>query len=151
MRPILEHRLAGCFCFFLFVFFFFAIARNRSIEFIYFEFVLLFISAINMCMEGSISTDASRYVYLDSTGAPNYQAVSCTCELRFQYTGTLDIKYRSEGDDNCGIVFRMNEYAWSCEQSMTDTFVTQSVNNITYVKTDDTIRDAPACLGVKPG
>ena len=104
-----------------------------------------------MCMDNNISVDSNTWVYLDSTGAPNFQTVSCSCELDFQYTGTLNIRYRSEGEQSCGIEFRLDDHFWSCERSKSDTFVTQSGNNITYYKIRDDIMDAPACLGLKPG
>ena len=108
-------------------------------------------SAINICKDRTITGDSSGYIYLDSTGAPNYQNVSCTCRLQLSITGTLNIKYRSEGQNNCGIQFRVGNYGWSCEGQITSSIVSQQANNLTYVKTRSDVRDPPACIGFKPG
>ena len=104
-----------------------------------------------MCKSTSISVLSSSWVFLDSTGAPNYQSVSCSCELDFEFTGTLNIRYRSQGTENCGIEFRLDNNFWSCEESKATTYVTQSGNNITYYKVRTDIQEAPACLGLQPG
>ena len=91
------------------------------------------------------------YKPLGSTRAPNYQSVSCSCELVFEFTGTLNIWYRSQETENCGIEFRLDDHFLSCMESKATSYLTQMGNNITYYKVRTDIQEAPACLGLQPG
>ena len=104
-----------------------------------------------MCKTTSLSTTAAAWLYLDTTGAPTFETVSCSCELIFDFTTALNTKYRAQEETSCGLRFQLNDEDWECENEDLHVIQVQSLSNITFFKTIQSQRTAYACMGLKPG
>lgn len=57
------------------------------------EFISLF-TAMPLCVHGMLSGGAGQYIYLDTSGAPDFTKVVCTCDLSFSAYGKVVVSYR---------------------------------------------------------